>query len=167
MGIFCTSCPLFSGITVAWDWFSSVLNDLWCSSCSCNHAESPIACPYPWLPLQRLLLEMILLVFMADPSQSLTWVMAMLTTVLSSAVLPWWQKERVPACQRKGSAESWRVTESLTSLSVWLTATPFIDMETLALGHNDRLAVIEAIDYHVFVELLSLSCPSPAFLSHP
>lgn len=29
-------------------------------------------CPYPWLLLQRLLLEMILLVLVADQSQSLT-----------------------------------------------------------------------------------------------
>lgn len=112
------------------NWYKSVLNEWLCPSCGCNHTLSPTVCPYPWLLLQRLLLEMILLVLVADQSQSLTWVMAMLSTVLSSAALPWWQKERVPACQRKGSAESWRVTESLTFLSVWLTAPPFIDTET-------------------------------------
>lgn len=88
--------------------------------------------PYPWLLqlLQKQLLEVILLVLMADQSQSLTWVMAMLSTLLSSAALPWWQKERVPACQRKGSAESRRVTVFLTFLSVWQTAASFIDMAT-------------------------------------
>lgn len=102
-------------------------------SCSCNHTISPtFMSPYPWLLqlLQKQLLEVILLVLMADQSQSLTWVMAMLSTLLSSAALPWWQKERVPACQRKGSAESRRVTVFLTFLSVWQTAASFIDMAT-------------------------------------
>lgn len=129
------------------NWYKSVLNEWLCPSCGCNHTLSPTVCPYPWLLLQRLLLEMILLVLVADQSQSLTWVMAMLSTVLSSAALPWWQKERVPACQRKGSAESWRVTESLTFLSVWLTAPPFIDTETHTHRHNDRLAMK---GFHVF-----------------
>lgn len=77
-------------------------------------------CPYPWLLLmllQKWLLEVFLLVLMVDHSQSLTWVMAVLSMLLFSAALPWWQKERVPACQEKGSTERWRLTIFMTFLS--------------------------------------------------
>ena len=49
------------------------------------------------------------------------------------------ERERAPACQRKGSAESWRVTESLTFLSVWLTAPPFIDMKIHSHTHTGTM----------------------------
>lgn len=93
---------------------------------------------------------------MADQSQSLTWVMAKLSTVLSSMVLPWWQEERVSACQRKASALSWRVTASLTFLSVWLSAEPFIDTEMEKLVLQDVRAIKEAVPFLVFFFFLIL-----------
>lgn len=139
---------IFLKVSFSWLYFRHVF-------CSRHYFRPCTSGPYLWLLLQRLLLGMILLVLMADQSQPLTWVMVMLSTVLSSAVLPWWQKERVPACQRKGSAESWRVTESLTSLPVWLTALPFIDMETHTHEYNDRRTMKEAVGFHVVVESFS------------
>lgn len=119
-----------------------------------------------WSPLQRLLLEMILLVLVVDQSQSLTWVMVTLSTVLSSAVLPWWQKEGAPACQSRGSAESWRVTESLTFLSVWLAVLLFIDTET----HTQTRTLTGVQRSHVVVGSFSpcsLFSVSLKILQHP
>ena len=97
---------------------------------------------------------------MADQSQSLTWVMAMLGTVLSSAALPWWQEERVPACQRKrfcGAPKS----HPIPDLSVCAADCAAIYRHGHTL-HNDRPQWKRLSLFHVSVGSLFLRVLLPA-----